>query len=714
MAGTSAAMERTFPALAGKSAAKAGKSAALVGKSAALAGTRDSLAGKFPALAGELPGMAARRPALAGNFPGMTGNGSGKGRARGAGRSCARGAARADNAGMCGLVGVVRMGGGRAGELPRMDAARIAAARETMRTRGPDSAGLWTSPAGESGGAIILGHRRLAVVETSAAGAQPFVSSDGRYALAYNGELYNDAELRRELAASRVLFRTRSDTETVLRALMAWGAGALPKLRGMFALAFADSREGTVLLARDTLGMKPLYWARAGDGPGEVVFASAIPALFYHPDLAPRPDPVGISAYLSTIRTTLGDRTLFSGVRALPPGGTLLLRADGAAAGLPAVTAGAIAEEPSGGGTVTIDEAVAAERVRRVVSDAVLRHLRADVPVCCLLSGGLDSSIIAAVAAAARDNAATMRTYCAGAEGGADFAAARLMAAQLGSVHTEAIITRDLFLERWGAMVEALGAPLSTPNEVAINEVARVLRSEGMVVALSGEGADELFGGYEGPLTEAAAYERGDRAVHPGEFQLRSCAWIAPELKAAVLNDGPLRGAEDDAALFTHYREEFVSLAAGAAEPLAAHLRFHRRINLAGLLARLDTATMLESVEGRTPFADRAVLTLAESLPMDLKFRAGSDREPAQTKRVLRAAFADMLPEEIKLRPKASFPLPFQEWMTGAAGVLESSAFAREWFTDAARAVVRTDPARAWNLAWPMLNIARWGQRWWG
>jgi asparagine synthase (glutamine-hydrolysing) len=264
-------------------------------------------------------------------------------------------------------------------------------------------------------------------------------------------------------------------------------------------------------------------------------------------------------------------------------------------------------------------------------------------------------------------------------------------------------------------MVHDAGLPLGTPNEVAIYGVAAALRAGGHVVALSGEGADELFGGYDLPLGAADRFEHGpDRtSQHPGEFQLRSNAWVALEAKAAVLSEPVARGIEGDAALIEHYREEFEAAAAGAPtdSPLQAHLRFQRRVNLAGLLQRLDTATMLAGVEGRTPFSDIRVAGLAESLPMSDKFCAGA---PAQTKRILRAAFRADLPSEVVVRAKASFPLPFQGWLSGAAGVLSSSAFAREVVSEAAAAAIGSNPAGAWPIAWPVLNLALWGRRWWG
>jgi asparagine synthase (glutamine-hydrolysing) len=535
-------------------------------------------------------------------------------------------------------------------------------------------------------------------------------SDDGSAALVYNGELYNDAELRAELRDRGVRFRTDADTETVLAALRAWGPAALPRLRGMYALAYADTAAGCVLLARDPLGIKPLYFARAAvGGREEIVFASDLRAILAHPGVRARPDLVTASAYLTTIRLTLGERTLFQGVSTLRPGQTLLIGCD------PGPVVRDLARHLPASPDLPSDERERTGLVRETVTDSVRRHLRADVPLCALLSGGLDSSIIAGIA---RHNVGELRTYCAGAEGAqdeGDFRHARDVAARIGSIHTEVPVTREQFLQRWASMVEDLGLPLGTPNEVAIYGVAAALRAHGHKVALSGEGADELFGGYDLPLSAAAAYEAGPERgrTRPGAFQLASNAWVPLEAKAAVLSGEAHRATEGDAALIDQYSEEFETLRVGAPadSPLQAHLRFQRRVNLAGLLQRLDTATMLAGVEGRTPLADVEVMRLAEALPISDKFRPGT---PPETKRILRLAFAPDLPTEVVVRPKASFPLPFQGWLAGAASVLQSSAFAHEVFSEAALAAVAANPAGAWPIAWPVMNLALWGRRWWG
>lgn len=599
---------------------------------------------------------------------------------------------------MCGLLGLAGTN--------LLDDAGVARIRDTLTHRGPDGSGLWRGPR------LALAHRRLAVLDPTPAGAQPMVLPDGS-ALVYNGELYNDGELREALTREGVRFHSACDTETVLHALRQWGTKALPHLRGMFALAYFNAPGRRLILARDPLGIKPLFYRLGPIGPSEqLIFASEPHAILSHPGVAARPDLATISGYLTTIRTTLGDRTLFDSILTLRPGESLTFDLSGDEPRIVARERISVAAS-----AVAADDTAAS--VRDAIEDSVHRHLRSDVPTCCLLSGGLDSSIIAVIA---RRRDPALHTYCSGAPATApidgipqteDFAFARQMAAHLGTSHTEAPVTRELFARRWPEVVHDLGLPLSTPNEVAINEVARRIHADGRIVTLSGEGADELFGGYDRPLSDAAAFlARSPDEAATACFLLDSAAWIPSSAKAQLLNPSLWRAIESDAALSETYRDEFAAARAERDdEPLQAHLRFQRRVNLTGLVARLDTATMLAGIEGRTPFADVAIARLAESLPMREKFEAGP---PARTKIALREAFAPDLPPRITARAKASFPLPFQAWMEDNASALRQSSFAREVFTDQAIAAVAASPRELWRFAWPMINIALWGRRWWG
>lgn len=594
--------------------------------------------------------------------------------------------------------------------------------RDLLTHRGPDSAGM------TSRRNVLLGHRRLIVIDPSPEASQPFLSDVDpalgmpRFALVYNGEIYNEPELRRELQSLGVRFRTASDTETVLHAFEQWGTEAVSKLRGMFALALHDAALETLTLARDPLGVKPLYYSRINH---EIAFASEPAPLLRHPDAAVAPNMRMLSAYLTTIRTTLGGETMFQGVQSLPPGH--MLQCD-----LSAVAPTTRLVEYWRGPRIAqaADHHEAVERVRAVVSRSVIAQLRSDVPVCALLSGGLDSTIISAVAA---NELPELRTYaagsptpidCAESQENSDLRHACEVSRILGTNHAEAHVTREVFAERWPWMISRLGVPLSTPNEVAIHEVASRLRRDACIVTLSGEGADELFAGYDLSL-DAARRFRDDQSDGRSAaiFELESNAWVPPDFKRGVLGERAWQAADEDRWLCAFYESEFTRAAAEAGrDDLDAHLRFQRRINLTGLLQRLDSAAMLIGVEGRTPFADAEVAALAESLPLALKFEA-DDAAPSEragvgaatftlprTKRVLREAFAECVPASALERAKASFPLPFQSWVSDHAAMLSESTFAREVFSDAAIGAVVKQPDRLWRLAWPMINLAFWGK----
>ncbi len=566
-----------------------------------------------------------------------------------------------------------------------------------MERRGPDGAGLWSSEN------VTLAHRRLAVLDTSQRGEQPMATPDGRYHLLYNGELYNDTELREELltlGAAPGGFRGGCDAETVLWAFATWGAEAFERLRGMFAIAVYDTRHHVLHLARDPLGIKPLYYHL---GSSEVTFASEPRALLAHPKIEALPDLPVVSGYLSTLRTSLGRRTLFRGVYALQPGERARFDAKSGEMTLETYY------RPDPVDASLTDVAEAAELVREVLDDAVARHLRADVPLSALLSGGLDSTIICT---SARERLGELHTWCTGdrSDKASDFEFARLASQDLGSRHNELALDRERFVRDWPWMIQNLGLPLSTPNEVAIHAVARDMRDSDFVVTLSGEGADEFFGGYELALQSAATFcdSRADKRSG-GRFQLESAAWAAPSLKPHLVNADAWVGLGGDELLFEHYDELFRECEADAgddASPIDAHLRFSRKSNLTGLLQRLDTSTMLASIEGRTPFADRRVAEVADRLPISLKWGT-------RGKTVLRNAWHGQIPAPINERSKQSFPLPFQEWSADLSWKLESSPFAKTFFADKARQEVAADTRTHWQLAWPMLNLAMWGDSWW-
>jgi asparagine synthase (glutamine-hydrolysing) len=567
--------------------------------------------------------------------------------------------------------------------------------RDRLTHRGPDDSGLWESER------ACIGHRRLSIIDPTPSGHQPMVSPDGRYILAYNGELYNDHDLRAELASMGVEFRTRCDTETLLQALITWGDEAVQRLRGMYAFLFLDTKADTLIMARDPLGIKPLYYAvLEGREQQQMVVASEISAILEHPGVSRTPDPVTLSAYLSSIRPTLGDRTMYAAIRTIEPGDWVSIALkDPARIRLQNWWDRSHAEPTQG--------------VRQTIEESVHRHLRSDVPMCALLSGGIDSAITASIA---MGSLGELHTYCAGARSEGfddDFVFARQMAEFLGTTHTEVEVTQGDFVTQLPKMITTLGYPMSTPNEIAIHAVARALRAHGHIVALSGEGADELFGGYVPIMQQCVAHVQKleDPGVDPdgGLFHLRANAWISDELKPGVLNPVRLAEADNDEHLREYYQHTFQSVHAKSPSDsaLQAHLQFQRRMNLPNLLQRLDTATMLAGVEGRTPFSDIEVAIAANALPVERKFT--QQGEDVNSKIAIREAFRGDLPQQIVNRPKASFPLPFQQWLDPFRDILFQSPFARQYFTQQAIGLVSANPCKYWHMAWPMINLTVWG-----
>lgn len=609
---------------------------------------------------------------------------------------------------MCGILGIITPRGTVANIL-REEFERV---RDAMAHRGPDGAGTWQRYN------VLLGHRRLAVIEPTPAGAQPMRLVDTqsswspwstpRAVIVYNGELYNTQWLQKQLDRGGRRCVSHSDTETLLRWIDRYGAAGLPMLRGMYAFGVWRDDHEEMVIARDPLGIKPLYYATVMSGGVEhFCFASELQAmekLLSALGVTCEPDMVTVSAYMTTIRTTLGSRTMLRGVRCVQPGEHLTVDASGPSLVVRRDQTRLATARDAGGGVVTTLTAA----TRDVVRESVKAHLVSDVPVCTLLSGGLDSAIVASVAR-------TELSFCAGAQepgvASPDFAFAREAAALYGMRHTEAIVTRERFATQWPAMVAHNRLPLSTPNEVAIHHVASTLLAAGCVVTLSGEGADELFGGYDLALLQAREAWRSGRIKttgDAGEFELDATAWIGRAMKRHVLTPEAYRSAEGDEHLTSHYRDEFARVGEPDTvdDPLQLHLRWQRTINLTGLLQRLDTSTMMAGVEGRTPFADVRVMQFAEQLPMEWKLQTQAGG--VTTKAILREAFAGDVLASILRRPKASFPLPFQTWMADSAHVLERSAFVHALVLPDVVQQVRRDPAAHWHLAWPLINLAMW------
>ncbi|MDA8117491.1 MAG: asparagine synthase (glutamine-hydrolyzing), partial [Actinomycetota bacterium] len=374
---------------------------------------------------------------------------------------------------MCGINGILRL----SDDAPRIDRAELLRTRDAMAPRGPDGFGEWFSPSGR----IALGHRRLSIIDLSPAGAQPMAWRDGRYRIVFNGEIYNYRELRAELAGRGVEFRSRSDTEVIAALYAREGVAALARLRGMFALAIWDESEGRLLLARDPYGIKPLYYAVAG---GTLRFASQVKALEAGGVVSQEPDPAGVAGFLlwGSVPEPL---TLRRAVRAVPAGHFLI------------VEGGRVGEPRPHHRWVDNGAVPPAADIREALTGSVRAHLVADVPVAVFLSAGLDSALLAALAARLLPEPPVTFTLRFASFLGSELDEAPVaaeVARALGTRHTERLVGREEFLDIWPRAIAAMDQPSIDGFNTFL--ISRAAHEAGLKVVLSGLGGDELFGSY--------------------------------------------------------------------------------------------------------------------------------------------------------------------------------------------------------------------------
>jgi asparagine synthase (glutamine-hydrolysing) len=586
---------------------------------------------------------------------------------------------------MCGICGIASPD-----SAPPPDPEVVASMNRRLVHRGPDSEGLF------NGGRAVLAARRLSIIDLDG-GRQPIASEDGGVVVVQNGEIYNYRELRRELEGRGHRFATASDTEVLVHLYEEHGDGFLERLRGMFAVALWDARERRLLLARDRFGIKPLYY---GFEDGTLAFASELKAMLELPGFSRRIEPRAMAAYLA-FNSIPAPLTIFAGARKLPPGHKLAWRDGGITLERYARTGPVPGERPRSAAA----GALAAE-LRETLRDSVRAHLVADVPVGVLLSGGVDSTALAALAT--EEGGEGVKTFSIGFEesGFDELGRARLVAERYRTDHHELVLRPDA-VELLPKLVEAFDEPFGDSSAVPTYLVSQLAAGE-VKVALSGEGGDELFGGYytyvadvlaprfgrlatlASPLVEALPSSSGKasfdykakrfaRAAHLPPLE-RHHAWkeiFAPEGRAALLGD--LAPAWDPLEV---YRERYAETR--GAEPLARLQDVDLGIYLVDdLLVKTDRSSMAHSLELRVPFLDQRVAELAFALPRTLKVRGFAK------KRLLRRALAPLLPREILRGRKQGFSIPLAAWLRGplepfAREVLAPSTLARQGCLDPA------------------------------
>lgn len=617
-----------------------------------------------------------------------------------------------------------------------------------QRHRGPDGAGLWATESGE----VVFGHRRLAILDLSAAGAQPMVDAGSGCAVTFNGEIYNFRELRRELEALGEQFHSCSDTEVVLKAYRRWGLTVVPRLRGIFALAIWDPRSRSVHLIRDQLGIKPLYWTRVQDSPlgrEVLLFASEVRALLASGVVARRLDPAGVASYVSQ-GFVVGPTTIVEGISLLPAASILTITPGESAQDANTHTLACYWRPPSSSGVRGTTE----DELREELVNTVRMQLVSDAPLGIFLSGGIDSSAVAALASEAEPGA--VHTFTIGFDEASldeSHYAARVAAA-IGSRHTNVTLREEDFLRQ---LPDALTA-IDQPTFDALNTyfVSRAAREAGMTVALAGTGGDELFGGYPS-FSELPRMRRAGAWVPrllngaiDGTYRIAGAVFwdllgqTPPQTRwgkiadVACAGDDLLGLYQTSYALFT--REAQSRLAAARVHTaqtaqdfgLPAEVAREWRSRTEGseirhaisllelssfigerLLRDTDAASMAVSLEVRVPLLDWALCEKVAGIDPARRF------SPPGKKRLLRDLGLGRLDPALFDRPKSGFVLPIGEWakrrlqpemerLLSDAALISRVGLRPEAVQTLWRSYVAGRPGLYWSRVWSIYALLSW------
>jgi asparagine synthase (glutamine-hydrolysing) len=640
---------------------------------------------------------------------------------------------------MCGIAGNFDL---RSTSRDHDPAATALAMADTLAHRGPDGRDAW----GDAEAGVGLGHRRLSIIDLSPTGAQPMHSADGRYVITYNGEVYNFRELRRELTARGHAFRGSSDTEVMLAAISEWGLEkAVARFVGMFALALFDRRERRLHLVRDRLGVKPLYWCLAD---GVLLFGSELRALMAHPAFPRDVDREAASAFLrySYVPTPA---TIFRNVQKLPPGCMLSAGPQGEPAIKPFWRlSDVIAHAP--GKDLSADEAAGA--LDALLRDVVRGRMIADVPIGAFLSGGVDSSTIVALMQACSDR--PVRTFTIGFREKAydESPYARDVAHRLGTEHTEVTLETDSALALVGDIADWFDEPFADSSQLPTYLVSRMTRQH-VTVALSGDGGDELFGGYPKYDMLESTWRRIGRLPYGLRALAGRCLRRVPEsilttAAGIVLDPGRAERigektrrlaaamtapSGDDAAAALNIvgtdQPGLVTGATGSLQParmpglsaalpdLASRMQAEDMFSYLpdDILAKVDRCSMAVSLEARVPLLDHRVVEYVWSLPRAIRH----GREP---KALLKSVLARYVPLPLVDRPKRGFSVPLSQWLCGplrgwADDLLSPAKLANEGLLDAGAVQglwQRHLSKREQNATalWNILMLRAWSERW--
>ena len=643
---------------------------------------------------------------------------------------------------MCGIVGFIDR---RCRDDARSLEAAVLAMARTMRHRGPDDEGTWV----DAQAGIALGHRRLSIIDLSPAGHQPMVSADGRYVMVYNGEVYNFRELRRELEAAGHTFRGASDSEVVLEGCARWGVErAVERLIGMFAFAIWDRSERILFLVRDRLGIKPLYWGAFDD---IFLFASELKALRAFKRWPVEIDLRALSGFLRH-NYVASPASIYRGVAKLAPGHLVRLRHGRPPEIVRYWDLGAIAGEGRAARWNRSDRENT-EELETLLKDAVRRRMVADVPLGVFLSGGIDSSTVAALMQSQSDR--PVRSFSIGFSedrfNEAEYA--KVVARHLGTDHTDLYVEPADALAVIPELADWYDEPFADSSQIPTLLLSRLTR-EHVTVALSGDGGDELFAGYSRyfwadtmwrtvrhlpyPLRRGAAemlravpssawarmLQMAPRRIRPARASYK--AFRLPDFVAARDADDLYRRLITfwdppplaDSAV-RKSSSPVVEPAAGAEIPdFIARMQVYDSTKYLpdDILTKVDRASMAASLEVRVPLLDHRVVELAWRMPPSMKYRNGV------SKWILRRILERYVPAELIDRPKAGFAIPIQSWLRGplrdwAEALLDERRLREDGIFDAGAVRRRwseyVDAARPWHESlWGVLMFQAWKERW--
>lgn len=572
---------------------------------------------------------------------------------------------------MCGICGIA---------VPktlnrRVDESLLNRMRDTLTHRGPDDGGSFIE------GGVGLGHRRLSIVDLGG-GHQPMANEDGQVQIVFNGEIYNHNDHRPMLEARGHRYRTASDTETIIHLYEEFGANAVQYLRGMFAFAIWDGTQQRLLIARDRLGIKPVYYTLSKDG--ELHFASEIKALIEARAVKPELN-YDVLADFAANRYTSGDETLFRGVHRLAPGHTLVWQ-DGRVE-IKRYWEVSFAKDES-----PLSDKQYIEQFDQLFRESVRLRLMADVPLGMFLSGGIDSTAIAGVMSKlVSDPIKTFSVAFAEREAN-ELEYARMAARAFGTDHHEIVVSPQQFFDALPAMVYQEDEPIAHPSSIPLYFVSK-LASEHVKVVLTGEGSDELLAGYDkyrktiynlalgrayntvvpSPLRHLVkqTIENGSGSLAVRQKLARTFLCVPPDIESIYFDNFSVFSRNRQRTLFTADTQSRIaesnpyktSLAlmgeSDAVEMLDQLLAADMKTYLHELLMKQDQMSMAASIESRVPFLDHKLVEFAARLPERMKLRG------LTTKYILRQAMADKIPSEILTRKKMGFPVPVGSWLRG-------------------------------------------------